>query len=341
MGALKSLAGFGAPAGGGGGLGSTGNQSNPGVGDWVQVGFGGSNKNDYTGGVITLPCSGSLEIVLPYPDFEIGDNIFDPLDFDQDDWFFGYGHNGPRIVGRDYDKPTFPIDWTQLKFKPNGYNARLVPRSLPSSDPDHAELFALGLPNTIVIRDPGRNYYFGNILQPDYAFPSIYIKGYNGTPVPVIDRDSGEFVAVLTNANSWNRKEVNTTASAIPDDNVTGIMTDDPDYNVVLSAMFIENTGFAYENPEFVVIDRDTGKENGKVKATLQEGRLVDLEVTDVGHSFRRIPEVRQLNPNGDPGYGAKIRPIMAVVPRENVSLPQAIEVIYCPAKNQQNYTGE
>ena len=43
--------------------------------------------------------------------------------------------------------------------------------------------------------------------------------------------------------------------------------------------MFIQNTGFAYENPEFVVIDKDTGRENGKVKPTIQEGRIVELEV--------------------------------------------------------------
>ena len=103
--------------------------------------------------------------------------------------------------------------------------------------------------------------------------------------------------------------------------------------------MFIQNTGFAYENPEFVVIDKDTGRENGKVKATIQEGRIVELEVTDVGTNFKRIPEVRVKNSKDDPGYGVRVSPIMNVVPRDQVPLPQAIEVIYCPAKSQQNYT--
>ena len=44
-------------------------------------------------------------------------------------------------------------------------------------------------------------------------------------------------------------------------------------------------------------------------------------------------------NSKDDPGYGVEVRPIMNVVPRDQVPLPQAIEVIYCPAKNQQNYT--
>ena len=118
-------------------------------------------------------------------------------------------------------------------------------------------------------------------------------------------------------------------------------MTDDPDYDIRLSAMFIENTGFAYENPEFVVIDKDTGRENGKVKATLQEGRLVELEVIEAGTNFRRIPEVRLKNSNQDPGYGCRVRPIMDVVPRDQAQLPQGIDVVYCPAKNQLNYTAD
>ena len=335
MGALKSLAGFGAGSGqNGGGQGSGGTPY-----DWTPLEFGGKSKDITPGSIINLPCSGSLEIVVPWIKDLIDGKLFDPEDFDPNDWQFGYGHNGPKIVGRDYDKPTFPIDWTQLKFKPSGFGARIVNRSLPSSDPAHAENFTLGLPNVCVVRDPGRNYYFGNPLQPERAFPSIYIPGYNGTPVPVLDRETGEFVAVLTNAPSWDPKKPDPTATAIPDDNDVGILTDDPDYNIILGALFIQNTGFAYENPEFVIIDKDTGRENGKVKPTIQEGRIVELEVVDVGTNFKRIPEVRVKNAKDDSGYGVKVSPIMNVVPRDQVPLPQAIEVIYCPAKSQQNYT--
>ena len=342
QGPLGSLAGFGAGSGAGGsGLGSRLNETNPGVIDWTNVGFGGANPGNQTGSTISIPCGGSLEILIPWIQDLIDGDPFDPEGFDQDDWRFGYGHNGPRIVGRNYDRPTFPIDWTKLKFKPAGYGARIIPRSLPSSDPNQAENFSLGLPNTLVVRSPGTNYYFGNVLEPSKVFPSIYIPGYNGTPVPVIDRVSGEFVAVLTNANSWSAKNVTPTATVIPDDNDVGIMTDDPDYDIRLSAMFIENTGFAYENPEFVVIDKDTGRENGKVKATLQEGRLVELEVIEAGTNFRRIPEVRLKNSNQDPGYGCRVRPIMDVVPRDQAKLPQGIDVVYCPAKNQLNYTAD
>ena len=65
--------------------------------------------------------------------------------------------------------------------------------------------------------------------------------------------------------------------------------------------MFIQNTGFAYDNPQFVVIDKDTGRENGKVKPVIQDGSMVELEVVDPGNGFKRIPEIRMEEPNGRP----------------------------------------
>ena len=64
-----------------------------------------------------------------------------------------------------------------------------------------------------------------------------------------------------------------------------------------------------------------------------------NVVLIDAGSFFKRIPEVRVKNSKDDPGYGVKVSPIMNVVPRDQVPLPQAIEVIYCPAKSQQNYT--
>ena len=338
----SELGSLGSQAGSGGGAGSQGSSSS-GVGfggrDWTSVGFAGGSRTP-SSRTLSTPCGGSLEIIVPIPQGTGGSNdLFGPDGINLDEWAFAHNPNGPIIVPNT-DPKTFPIDWSRIRFKPAGSGARLIAMSLPSSDPQHAANFSRGIPNVIVVRSPGKGYYFGNPVDPEKAFPSIYIKGYNGTPVPVLDRQTGEFVAVLTNANSWSRNEVDPTATAIPDENVTGILSDDPDYNVQLAAIHIENSGFSYTNPEFVVIDKDTGRENGKIKATVLDGRIVDLEVVDAGSFFKRIPEIRLLGKNGtQTGYGVKVRPIMSVVPRDSGVLPSGIEVIYCPAKNQLNYT--
>ena len=296
-------------------------------------------KDTTPGSIITLPCSGSLEILVPWVKDLIDGELFDPEDFDPNDWRFGYGHNGPKIVGRDYNKPTFPIDWSRIKFKPSGFGARIVNRSCLLPTPTTPRTSPWVFLTSVLFETLVGTTTSVTHLNPAKAFPSIYIPGYNGTPVPVLDRETGEFVAVLTNAASWDPKKPDPSAAAIPDDKDVGILTDDPNFNIVLGSIFVQNTGFAYENPEFCVIDKDTGRENGKVKATIQEGRIVELEVVDVGTNFKRIPEIRVKNANADPGYGVKVSPIMNVVPRDAVPLPQAIETIYCPAKNQQNYT--
>ena len=103
-----------------------------------------------------------------------------------------------------------------LKFKPVGLmlNLSLVHCLLPILT--QAANFNLGIPNVVAVYNPGSNYYFGNVLIPEASFPSVYIPGYNGTPVPVIDRQTGEFVAVPTNANSWDAEHPQPTATAIP-----------------------------------------------------------------------------------------------------------------------------
>lgn len=330
LGAIKGNA---AGGGAGGGAGSGG-----GLNNWTGLNFGGASSPT-SGGIINLPCAGSLQTVLPWAKGNINGGDFDPDNFNPDDWLGTFGYKGLEIVPRDYDGPTFPINWQNIVFEPVGFGAVVIPRSLPSGDPDQAANFNLGIPNVAVVYNPGSNYYFGNPLEPGNNFPSVYIPGYNGTPVPVLDRATGEVVAVQTNPNSWNAERPQPTATVIPDRNPVGILSDDPGFEVTLAAVFVQNTGFSYKNPKFRVIDKDTGRENGAVKPVIQEGRIVELEVVDPGSNFKRIPEIRMEDPNGDPGFGLDAKPIMAVQPRPDAPTEAAVDLVYCPAKNQFNFT--
>lgn len=308
--------------------------------NWTKLQFGGAPE-EAINNVSTLTCEGALEILVPPPPVIIGSGGASgggPVN--PKEWGLDYDYSGVKIVPREYANPKFPINWERIVFKPDGYGVRIIPRGLPSSDPCQASNFANGLPNLIVVFETGRNYFFNNILDPDAAFPSIYIPGYNGTPIPVIDRATGEFVGVQVNCNSWDAERPNPSATAIPDSNPVGIVSDDPDYEVTLGAVFVQNTGFAYEDPQFQVIDRDTGKENGKVIPIIREGRIVAVDVVDVGRNFLRIPEIRMIDPNGDPGYGAELYPVMNIEAR--VARPDipVVDLVYCPAKNQINILG-
>ena len=337
LGSLASLAGFGGDSGGT--RASNRNDQSPGNKDWSTVDFCGHPVGGTRYNIVSANCGGTLEILVPDPGVPV----------DVDNSIMAHRPNGPVILNvsdAEFEQATFPVDWTRIRFMPAGKGAKISAVSLPAADPDSGELFEIGIPNVCVCDLPGGNYWFGNPVDPGSGFPSVYIPGYNGTPVPVIDRPTGEIVAIITNPNSWSDREPFVTVTVVPDSSDVGILTDDPDFDVVIGGFQIVNIGFDYEEDvEVLIIDKDTGEENGKVVPTVLDGHIVDLDIADTGTGFRRIPQVvvkskNEDKPNGSqPGYGLKVRPIMTVIPRGDAKLPQSIEAVYCPAKNQQNYT--
>ena len=191
--------------------------------------------------------------------------------------------------------------------------------------------------------NPGRQYHYHNLLEEEKAFPEIFIQGYNGSPTPVINRDSGEMVAVLTACNSWNSNYPQAPVTIIPGKSSNGIFSDNPDYDIVIGGFFIQNTGFNYCSPEVKIWDQDTGTYgNAQVSPIISDGRIVDIQIINSGTGFVRIPIVEVFETNPDcRGYGAIIYPIMNVVPRaksKDVLNPPAVtQSIFCPAKNQEN----
>ena len=232
--------------------------------------------------------------------------------------------------------------------KPVGTNASIIGVPLPSSEPACARNFVQGTPNQAVVIRPGEKYFFNNKKNGKLAFPSLYIPGYKGSPVPVVDRKSGEMVAVLTNCRSWNSNKPNPPITVIPDNNNIGIVTDDSEYEITLGGFYIGNTGFDYRDPIIQIFDKDTGVTNGEVKLILQEGRIVDYDIINSGTGFLRIPDVRIMegSPNEDGtvggGYGARLYPIMNVVNKSDPTKPSKpelppVQFIYCPSKGQRN----
>ena len=226
---------------------------------------------------------------------------------------------------------------------PNGQGGAVVPIPLPSDEESCATNFKKGIPNVAIVIRKGKRYFFNNPLLPQDAFPSIFIPGYNGTPVPVVDRDTGELFAILTVCENWNPNKPAPPVTIIPDDNSTGITTDQTDlYDFVVGGFLIENTGFNYCNPTVKIVDRNTLEENGSAEVTIVDGRVVDVELINNGTGFRRIPSVVVVD-NGSPcgtqgGHGAKIYPIMNVIAKDTGKpQPDVVQSIYCPAKNQKN----
>jgi hypothetical protein len=176
------------------------------------------------------------------------------------------------------------------------------------------------------------------------VFPSVNIPGYMGTPTPVIDCERGELVAVLTSCSSWDIENPNPPISIIPNDSTVGIKTCDPNYDIVLGGVFILNTGFDYCNPTVLIWDRDREDYNGEVEVTTLDGRIVEVTVKDSGRDFFRLPRVDIID-TGEPcgtqgGYGAKLVPIMNVIPKADAKpLPATVNNIYCPGKNHLNLT--
>ncbi len=220
--------------------------------------------------------------------------------------------------------------------------AAVVPASLPSGDPICGINFSQGIANQVIIQRPGHDYYYKNPYDNDNVFPSIYIPGYRGTPVPVIDCEYGELVAILTSCTSFNPNTPSPAVSILPNDSSIGIKTCDPNYDIVLGGFFILNTGFDYCDPEIMIWDKDREDYSGKVKVNVVDGRIVDYEIEDNGTGFLRIPRVDIID-SGKPcgtqgGFGAKILPIMGVIPKPLAKpLPPTINMVYCPAKQQVN----
>ncbi len=234
------------------------------------------------------------------------------------------------------------------KTRPAGNNAAIIGVPLPSSEKDCAKNFVQGTPNQAVIIRPGEKYFFNNRKNGKLSFPSLYIPEYQGSPVPVVDRVSGEMVAVLTNCRAWSANKPNPAISVIPDNNNIGIVTDDERYDIVLGGFYIGNTGFDYRCPKIEIYDRDTKIENGEVKLISQDGRIVDYDIINSGTGFLRIPQIKVFEgcPNEDGtvggGYGAILYPIMSVVAKADPGQPSKddlppVQFIYCPSKGQRN----
>ncbi len=226
---------------------------------------------------------------------------------------------------------------------PSGGNGNAGSFPIPSDEPTCAENFRRGMPNTTVIFRTGQRYYFFNRENPNKAFPSIYIPGYFGYPVPVVDKATGELVAILTNCASWPGGQPQPPISIIPGDSEIGITTDDPDYDIVVGGFFVANMGREYCEPQIDVYDKDKQSYgNGEFELVVVDGHIVDVTVINNGSGFLRIPEVK-ITDNGDPcgtkgGFGAVIYPIMSVVPRPSAKPPlEPSQMIFCPAKQQRN----
>lgn len=335
LGAVAALAGLasGIGSGGGGGGGTGGGRGGSQLrtdmtrGAWGAINFGGMRTTP-TGTIDFTTCEDGKTPKVP------------------DDIFYDTTIPSPG-TGVDYaiqpSKPEKQLRVPGENTTPSGFNAVITNISLPSAEEACAKNFVDGTPNVAVITGPGRGYYYHNLLQPQNAFPEVYIRGYNGRPTPVVNEDSGELVAVLTACNSWDPNYPMTPATVIPSDSNNGILSSDPNYDIVLGGFFIQNTGFNYCRPRISIWDRDRGTYgNGQVTPVLSDGRIVDIEIINSGSGFLRIPSIEIVETDPDcRGYGAIVYPIMNVVPRAQskgvLDPPAVTQSIFCPAKNQQN----
>lgn len=254
--------------------------------------------------------------------------------------------------------PTVCEDAKDPQPKPNGIGSTAIAIPLPSENARCGLNYINGIPNTVVILDPGRNYFYDNPNSIDESYPSIYIAGYEGNPIPVVDPLSGELVSIITNCNLFSSRQPNPSVSIIPDKNWGtsksniskrpvsgsggftggggGIRTDDSNFDIELDGFFIQNMGFNYKNPIIEIYDRDRGSVNGIGNLVVRDGHIVNVELLNNGRGFRRIPKI--VIKDSGKGYGAKLYPIMRVVPKPEIKdlLPPE-EVIFCPSKNQTN----
>lgn len=300
----------------------------------TDIGFGGLNINDITNLNTNILEEESRIIVIKDPGVDAGFiEVPNPL------------APGNIIVpnAKEVTKPDSQIlDYIKkgVKFKtiPAGERGRLASVSQASVDENSARNFVRGVPNQIIVVSPGERYFFNNLSRPENTFPSLYIKGYRGTPVPVVDKKTGEMVAVLTNPKVWDPELSGASVSLIPDDSGIGITTDDPDYDVVLGGFFVSNTGKNYKNPTIEIIDKDKNVTNGEASLVVVSGRIVDAEIINNGSGFLRIPQIKIRDTSNSGAFGAKLYPIMSVIPRPQAKpLPIPVQMIACPTKNQTN----
>lgn len=243
-----------------------------------------------------------------------------------DGLFYYSGKDNPKI---GYDHIEFKnlhtsTDFTQeeknafdhnIEISPDGSNGSFITVSRPSSNRDAALSYIYGIPNTTVITHPGKNYFFKS-KNPLRNYPSIVIEGYIGTPVPVVDPNSGELVSILINYNSFGKKS-NPSTSIFEDDSSIGISTEDPNYDVVLSGFYIVRTGNGYDKKTTIkVIDKDRELETAIAKPKVKNGRITYIEVINNGTGFKRIPRIKIENTGG--GKGCKLYPIMGLKPKES-----------------------
>lgn len=282
-----------------------------------------------------------------------GKCVSDGNEFNEPGPFEGIGgENYVPGAGNDFQEPgDFQgigkqgyIQGAQNKYVPGGQGATVITTSLPSSDKRCALNFFNGTPNQAVVIRKGERYFFNNPEDDTRVHCSVFIRGYNAQPIPVVDRYSGELVAVLTSCSAFDPNAPITPVSIVPDKSTTGIVTDDPAYDVVLGGFFISNTGFDYVNPIIQIYDRDKGTyDNASATLVVVEGRIVDYEIINNGTQFRRLPDIRIIDRDADgsvknnTGFGAELYPIMSVIEQDKAKpLPEPIQKVFCPS-NQLN----
>ena len=232
-----------------------------------------------------------------------------------------------------------------LNTVPSGTNGSATAVSLPSGNQAQGKNFRDGTPNVIVVQNPGQNYNYRNDIDPTRVFPDIYIPGYSGDPTPVINRDTGEIVAIITVPEAFDPNRPLAPVSIIPSNSQNGIYSDDPNYDIEVVGFLIQNTGFNYIFPELKLYDQDKESyTNGEFRCKLVNGRIVGVDIINSGTGFLRIPRVDITDMSDSRGYGAKLYPIMGVLPKvdsKEALPPEVVDLVYCPAKDQTNiYTG-
>jgi hypothetical protein len=206
-----------------------------------------------------------------------------------------------------------------------------------------ADSYKVGTPNTILVLNPGHDYYYYDDIQNVVKFPKVYIRNYSGTPIPVVDRKTGEIVLIITSCPGFNPGELAAPVTIVPPDNEDGedgFFSDQ--LNVRLDGFFIQNTGFGYCEPSISIIDKDTGAVNGKAVVTVSESRIVNIEVTDRGNNFTRIPEVIITDDGtkcgGSTGNGAVVIPIMTFEPLlDDIDIDMERDVIFRVSPTSEN----
>ena len=169
----------------------------------------------------------------------------------EDNLYYYSGKNNPKLRFDDieFKQVQDSDDYTteekraldrKIDNEPDGTNASVFVTSRPSGEEEAAKNYIAGRPNTPIVANPGKGYFFESKKE-GRNFPSVFIEGYMGTPVPVVDRDSGELVTVLINQRSFSNK-ANPSVSILPDDSSIGIVSDSNNYDIFLSHFYVQNT---------------------------------------------------------------------------------------------------